>query len=59
MQQQKIINKLLKRIEEKQKKEEYGEILIIFEKGVIKKINYETSEIVKEEANEYKKQISE
>ena len=49
MQQQKIINKLLKRIEEKQKKEEYGEILIIFEKGVIKKINYETSEILKEE----------
>ena len=59
MQQEKTINKLLKRIEEKQKKEEYGEILIIFEKGKIKKINYETSEIVKEEANEYKKHISE
>ena len=49
MQQEKTINKLLKRIEEKQKKEEYGEILIIFEKSLIKKINYETSEIVKEE----------
>ena len=49
MQQQKTINKLLKRIEEKQKKKEYGKITLIFEKGKIKKIDYGTSEIVEEE----------
>lgn len=49
MQQQKTINNLLKMIEEKQKKEEYGEIIIIFDHGRIKKIKYGTSEIIKEE----------
>ena len=46
MQQQKIINKLLKRIEEKQKKEEYGEILIILEK-----FNNKIEELTKEFEN--------
>ena len=39
MQQQKIINKLLKWIEEKQKNREFGTITIHFDKGKIQSVN--------------------
>ena len=62
MQQQKIINKILKTIEKKQNNREYGTITISFQAGLINDVHNNTSEKIKadkEEANEYKKHISE
>ena len=39
MQQQKFVNKILKLIEQKQKKKEFGSIEIKFQRGMINAIN--------------------
>lgn len=39
MQQQKLINKILKAIEEKQKNEEFGTIIISFQGGLINDVD--------------------
>ena len=52
MQQEKTINKLLKRIEEKQNNREYGTITISFQAGLINDVHNNTYEKIKADKEE-------
>ena len=54
MQQEKIVNKILKAIEKKQNNREYGTITISFQAGLINDVHNNTSEKIK--ADKEKKQ---
>ena len=52
MQQEKLINKILKTIEEKQNNREYGTITISFQAGLIYDVHNNTSEKIKADKEE-------
>ena len=52
MQQEKLINKILKTIERKQKNKEFGMIVIKFQAGFINGINNNTTEKIKADKEE-------
>ena len=52
MQQEKLINKILKTIEKKQKNREYGTITISFQAGLINDVHNKTFEKIKADKEE-------